>query len=182
VSTEKLPVHVENSKHCDNFKFSPFASVIGRKPKKSRPTLAIPDSPVPSLVSPPPKPHQYTNRPPAKSISSTVRSGDDSLEPRTPPDVQTDRVSFPRSVLTLSDPDPFASGGISVPRTILDRGRMSSTSTHDVYSNKDEVDFLHHPSHLSMSSHSDSRNGTPSLESAGPCLSPIADGRGTSPR
>lgn len=180
-------MHVESSKQSDACKFSPFASVMGRKPKKSRPTLAIPDSPVPSLVSPPPKPHQYTNRPPAKSISSTVRSGDDSLEPRTPPDVQTDRVSFPRSVLTLSDPDPFASGGISVPRTILDRGRMSaysSTSAHDVFSNKDEVDFLQHPSHLSMSSqsHIDSRNATPSLESAGPCQSPTSDGRCTSPR
>lgn len=190
VSTEKLPIHIENSKHSDGFKFSPFASVMGRKSRKSRPTLAIPDSPIPSLVSAPPvysKPHQYTNRPPAKSISSTVRSGDDSLEPRTPPDVQTDRVSFPRSVLTLSDPDPFASGGISVPRAVLDRGRMSiysSTSAHDVFSNKDEVDILQHPSHLSMSSqsHSDSRNATPSLESTGSCFSPIADGRGTSPR
>ncbi|KAG1864774.1 hypothetical protein DFJ58DRAFT_772719, partial [Suillus subalutaceus] len=189
VSTEKLSVHVENSQHSDNYKFSPFASVMGRKSKKSRPTLAIPDSPVPSLVSTPAgysNPRQYTNRPPAKSISSTVRSGDDSLEPRTPPDVQTDRVSFPRSVFTLSDPDPFASGGISVPRSILDRGRISvysGTSAHDAFSNKDEVDFLQHLSHLSMSSqsHSDSDYATPSLESTGFCLSPIADGRGTSP-
>ncbi|KAG1757136.1 hypothetical protein EDB19DRAFT_1932795 [Suillus lakei] len=191
VSTEKLPVHhIENSKHSDSFKFSPFASVMGRKSKKSRPTLAIPDSPVPSLVSAPAvysSHHQYTNRPPAKSISSTVRSGADSLEPRTPPDIHTDRVSFPRSVLTLSDPDPFASGGISVPRSILDRGTLSvysSTSAHDVFSNKDEVDFLQHPSHLSMSSqsHGSSRNATPSLESTGPCLSSSADGCGTSPR
>lgn len=190
VSTEKIPVLVENSKHSDSSKFSPFASVMGRKPKKSRPTLAIPDSSVPSLVSAPAdysNPRKYTNRPPAKSISSTVRSGDESLEPRTPPDVQIDRVSFPRSVLTLSDPDPFASGGISLPRSILDRGKMSvysSTSAHDVFSNEDEVDFLQYPSHLSMSSqsHSDSRDATPSLESIGPCLSPIADGRGTLPR
>lgn len=189
VSTEKLPVHVENSKYSETSKFIPFASVMGRKSKKSRPILAIPDSPVPSLVSAPAgysNTRQYTNRPPAKSISSTVRSGDDSLEPRTPPDVQTDRVSFPRSVFTLSDPDPFASGGISVPRSILDRGRISaysSTSAHDVFSNKDEVDFLQHPSHLSMSSqsHSDSDNTTPSLESTGFRLSPIADGRGTLP-
>lgn len=188
-STEKLPIHVESSKHSDNFKFSSFASVMGRKSKKSRPTLAIPDPPLPSLVSAPAgysNPRQYTNRPPAKSISSTLRSGDDSLEPRTPPDVQTDRVSFPRSVLTLSDPDPFASGGISVPRSILDRGRISAysgTSAHDVFPNKDEVDFLQHPSHLSMSSqsHSDGHNTISSLESIGPFLSPIADGRGTSP-
>lgn len=187
VPTEKFPVHVENSIPSDSFKFIPFASVMGRKSKKSRPTLAIPDSPVPSLVSATTvysNPDQYTNRPPAKSISSTIRSGDDSFEPRTPPDVQTDRVSFPRSVLTLSDPDPFASGGISVPRSILDRGNMSvysNTSAHSVPSNKDEVDFLQHPSHLSMSSqsHSDSHNATPSLESIGP--SPIADGQGTSP-
>lgn len=190
-STEKLPIHVESSKLSDNSKFSSFASVMGRKSKKSRPTLAIPDSPLPSLVSAPAgysNPRQYTNRPPAKSISSTLRSGDDSLEPRTPPDVQTDRVSFPRSVLTLSDPDPFASGGISVPRSILDRGRISAysgTSPHDhMFPNKDEDDFLHHPSHLSMSSqsHSDGHNTTPSLESIGPFLSPIADGRSTLPR
>lgn len=187
VSTEKLPVHIENSKNSDSFKFSPFASVMGRKSKKPRPTLAIPDSPVPSLVSTSAvhsSPHQYTNRPSANSISSTVRSGDDTLEPRTPPDIHRDRVSFPRSVLTLSDPDPFASGGISVPRSILDRGVpsvYSSTSGYDVYSNKDEVHFLHHPSHLSMSSLSHGgSNATPSLESAGPCLSPTAD-RGTSP-
>ncbi|KAG2156663.1 uncharacterized protein EDB93DRAFT_1127808 [Suillus bovinus] len=187
-ATEKLP---ENSMQSDSFKFSPFASVIGRKSKKSRPTLAIPDSPLPSLVSPPAvysNPDRYTNRPPAKSISSTIRSGDDSFEPRTPPDVQADRVSFPRSVLTLSDPDPFASGGISVPRNILDQGSVSvysnNTSAHDVVSNKDQVDFLQHPSHLSMSSqsHSDSRNATPSLEFTGPYLSPMADSRGTSPR
>ncbi|KAG2044475.1 hypothetical protein BDR03DRAFT_1087066 [Suillus americanus] len=190
VSTEKIPVLVENSQHSDSYKFSPFASVMGRKSKKSRPTLAIPDSPVPSLVSTPPSysnPRQYTNRPPAKSISSTVRSGDDSLEPRTPPDVRTDRVSFPRSVFTLSDPDPFASGGISVPRSILDRGRISaysSTSAHDAFSNKDELDFLQHPSHLSMSSqsHRDSHIATPSLESIGFCLPPIVDGQSTSPR
>ncbi|KAG2076857.1 hypothetical protein BDR04DRAFT_1200024 [Suillus decipiens] len=134
-STEKLPIHVESSKLSDNSKLSSFASVMGRKSKKSRPTLAIPDSPLPSLVSAPAgysNPRQYTNRPPAKSISSTLRSGDDSLEPRTPPDVQTDRVSFPRSVLTLSDPDPFASGGISVPRSILDRGRISAYSGRDL--------------------------------------------------
>ncbi|KAG1754842.1 uncharacterized protein EDB91DRAFT_1022802, partial [Suillus paluster] len=109
VSAEKLPVHIENSKNSDSFKFSPFASVMGRKSKKSRPTLAIPDSPVPPLVSASavhPSPLHYTNRPPAKSISSTVRSGDDSLGPWTPSDVYRDRVSFPRSVLTLSDPDP----------------------------------------------------------------------------
>ncbi|KAG1828126.1 hypothetical protein EV424DRAFT_1387292 [Suillus variegatus] len=175
VPTEKFPVHVENSMPSDSFKFIPFASVMGRKSKKSRPTLAIPDSPSIRILT------STANRPPAKSISSTIRSGDDSFEPRTPPDVRTDRVSFPRSVLTLSDPDPFASGGISVPRSILDRGNMSvysMTSAHGVVSNKDEVDFLQHPSHLSMSSqsHSDSRNATPSLESTGP--SPIADKSG----
>ncbi|KAG0707507.1 hypothetical protein DFH29DRAFT_1055481 [Suillus ampliporus] len=186
VSAEKLPVHIENSKNTDGFKFGPFASVMGRKSKKSRPALTIPDSPVPPLVSASavhPPPLQYTNRPPAKSISSTVRSGDDSLEPRTPSDTNRDRISFPLSVLTLSDPDPFAAGVISVPKNILDRGRLSvysSTSTRDVSSNKDEVDFLQHPSHGSMSSQSHGGGYvTPSLESTGSRLSPTADGRGT---
>jgi hypothetical protein len=155
-SADKLSLH---SKNPDSFKFINFASVIGRKSKKSRPTIAIPDSPVPPLVSPAvhrSDPPSYTNRPPAKSVSSTVRSADDSLEPRTPSDVHRDRGSLPLSVLTLSDPDPFAAGAISVPRSILDRGRLSvysSTSANNVLS-KGDVDLWQRPSSASTSSQS----------------------------
>ncbi|OAX36301.1 hypothetical protein K503DRAFT_784458 [Rhizopogon vinicolor AM-OR11-026] len=181
VSADKLSLHSKNS---DGFKFSNFASMMGRKSKKSRPTLVIPDCPVPPLVSPSPvQPSdspQYTNRPPAKSISSTVRSGYDSLEPRTPLDVLRDRGSLPLSVLSLSD-DPFAAGAISVPQSILDRGRLSvysSTSANNMFSNKDEVDLWQRPSSASTSSQSHGwSNGIPSFESTWSPLSPKADGR-----
>jgi len=183
VSAEKLSLYNENS---DGFKFSPFASMMGRKLKKSRPTLAIPDCPVPPLVctsavhrSDPPR---YTNRPPAKSISSTVRSGDDSIGPSTPSDGPRDRISLPLSVLTLSDPDPFAAGVISVPQSILDRGRLSiysNNSANYVFPHKDEVEFLQHPSYASTSSQSHgSSNGTSSVASTRSPLSPTTEDHG----
>ncbi|KIJ66321.1 hypothetical protein HYDPIDRAFT_26682 [Hydnomerulius pinastri MD-312] len=146
ISTEKLPLHADGSKSPGTFKFNTFASVMGKKPKKSHPTLAIQDPTSP--INPPNGPGadrsttpRYTNRPPAKSISSTVRSGDESNEPRTPSDVAKDRISFPRSVMTLSDPDPFAAGAISVPQGIVDTNRLSvfsNSSGNDGLSKKSE--------------------------------------------
>jgi len=188
-SADKLSLHSNNP---DSFKFSNFASVLGRrKSKKSRPTLIIPDCPVPPLVSPSPftghrsDSPQYTNRPSSKSISSTVRSGDDSLELRTPSDVHRDRGSLPLSVLTLSD-DPFAAGVISVPQSILDRGKLSrcsSASANNAISNKDEADMWRRPSSASTSSQSHAgSNGIPSLEPPLSHLSPRADARSPWPR
>ena len=178
LAADKLSLH---SKNPDSFRFGNFASVMGKrsKLKKLRPTLTIPDCPVPPLVSPSPvsRPGNppYTNRPPAKSVSSTIRSGDDSLEPRTPSDVHRDRGSLPLSLLTLSDPDPFAAGAISVPKSILDRGRVSvcsTTSPNTLFSNRDEVDLA------STSSHSHSGvSEMPSLDSTWSPLS-HADSRG----
>ena len=51
----------------------------------------------------------YANRPPSKSVSSTV-SRVDSIGPKTPSDVRESR----QSLLTLSDHDPFAGRGITV--------------------------------------------------------------------
>lgn len=51
----------------------------------------------------------YANRPPSKSVSSTV-SRVDSIGPKTPNDVRESR----QSLLTLSDHDPFAGRGITV--------------------------------------------------------------------
>ncbi|KAF9225420.1 hypothetical protein BS17DRAFT_751167 [Gyrodon lividus] len=144
ISTEKLPLHVDGNKSPGNFKFNTFAAVIGKKPKK--PSLAFqnpssPSSPPNAPVSDRSDSSRYTNRPPAKSISSTVRSGDDSNEPRTPSDVPKDRMSFPRSIFTLSDSDPFAAGAISVPYGIADSGResvFSNSSPIDSFSKKND--------------------------------------------
>jgi hypothetical protein len=101
-----------------------LAAVLGLKSKK-HPSLAIEDPPVtayavqPSVQLPSVIHLQIrqpnTNRPPSKSVSSTLRS---SLELRTPSDNL--RLPFGQSLLSLSDPDPFASQGI-VPTTKLDQ-------------------------------------------------------------
>ncbi|KAF8844103.1 hypothetical protein BDN67DRAFT_963188 [Paxillus ammoniavirescens] len=145
ISTDKLPLHVDANKSPGSFKFNTFAAVMGKKTKK--PSLAFQDPPSPSIppnnsVSGRSNTSRYTNRPPAKSISSTVHSGDDSNEPRTPSDAPKDRISFPRSVFTLSDSDPFAAGAISVvPQGIADSNRasvFSNSSANDSFSKKDE--------------------------------------------
>ena len=46
-------------------------------------------------------------------------------EPRTPSDHPRDRRSYQNSLLTLSDPDPFAAGAVIVPRFDQDPNRLS---------------------------------------------------------
>jgi hypothetical protein len=145
ISTDKLPLHVDGNKSPGSFKFNTFAAVMGKKTKKPSLTFqdpSSPSSPTNSSVSGRSNTSRYTNRPPANSISSTIRSGDDSNEPRTPSDVPKDRISFPRSVFTLSDSDPFAAGTISVgPHGIADSNRasvFSNSSANDSFSKKDE--------------------------------------------
>jgi hypothetical protein len=111
-------------------KFNTLASAIGFKTKK-HPSLTIQDPPLPTKhVESPVTDRQelprYANRPPSKSVSSTVRS---SVELRTPSDAPRDPLAFRRSLLTLSD-DPFASGGISVP-AIQDPAHLCMYSTPD---------------------------------------------------
>lgn len=138
-------------------KLTSLASAIGFKPKKQSPTLAIQDPP-PTLVqyvtTPPANP---TTRPPSKSISSS-RTRVDSIEPRTPVDLPRDR----HSLLTLSDPDPFAGRpliAVPVPHLPSDPNRLSA------YSNPSVTDFVHKKheppspkriSYASSSSHSNS--------------------------
>ncbi|KIL00972.1 hypothetical protein PAXRUDRAFT_7759 [Paxillus rubicundulus Ve08.2h10] len=145
ISADKLPLHVDSNKSSASFKFNTFAAVMGKKTKK--PSLAFQDPSSPSTptndsVSGRPNSSRYTNRPPTESISSTVCSGDDSNEPITPRDVPQDRKSFPRSVFTLSDSDPFAAGAISVvTHEVADSNRVSvfsSSSANDSFSKKDE--------------------------------------------
>ena len=116
-----------DSQKQSGVKFNTFAAALGLKPKK-HPSLTIQDSTIVKHVESPKADRQessrYANRPPSKSVSSTLRS---SLEPRTPSDGQRDAMTFRQSLMTLSD-DPFASRGISVPG-IQDPSRLSVYSS-----------------------------------------------------
>lgn len=143
-------------------KLNTFVNAIGKRTKK--PTLTIQDPPpsimttpsirsaassyghsTPSTAATSPEYSQtpfFTNRPPAKSVSSTVRSYEFDersdphtiSEPRTPSDHPRDRRSYQNSVLTLSDPDPFAAGSVILPRFMQDPNRLS------VYSDSSMLD------------------------------------------
>ncbi|KAF8922074.1 hypothetical protein CPB85DRAFT_1247189 [Mucidula mucida] len=125
-----------SSTKSSNGKFNTLASAMGFKSKK-HPSLAIQDPPpmptrtvVSTVVSEDRR--GYTNRPASKSVSST-RSQAESSGPRTPVDSQRDLRH--QSLLTLSDADPFAASGISVPHSPLDPGRLS------VYSNSSMLEY-----------------------------------------
>lgn len=164
-------------------KFNTLASAMGFKAKKQHPSLAIQDPP-PFIrtvhpTSPPASAtveRSYTNRPPSKSISSTIRSRQDSLEPRTPSDGQRDVLPKRQSLLTLSDSDPFASRGISLPPTPNDPNRLSiySNSSIPEFLSKGETSmFFNRSSYASSSSNSYSHGelsplsalGSPTFES-----------------
>jgi hypothetical protein len=91
-----------HSKQSHSLKFNTFAQVLGFKQKKLE-SLTIQEPP---RVQPPSPRHAY--RQTSNSVS-TLRS---SLEPRTPSDPPKDPLPFRKSLLTLSDSDPFASQGI----------------------------------------------------------------------
>ncbi|KAI0654265.1 hypothetical protein C8Q70DRAFT_1058667 [Cubamyces menziesii] len=164
--SEKYPSSPASSKHKDglpSLKFNTLASAIGLKSKKL-PALTIQDPPSPVAPSlhynpnsrpgtgnstPSTSDHApfFTNRPPAKSVS-TVRSSEydfdaasdphTTSEPRTPSDHPRDRMSYQTSVMTFSEIDPFASGGIVVQHLPQDPNRLS------VYSDSSMLD-PHHP-------------------------------------
>ncbi|KAI1788817.1 hypothetical protein LXA43DRAFT_924554 [Ganoderma leucocontextum] len=140
-------------------KFNTLASAMGFRSKKL-PALTIQDPPSPLRPSHPytnSRPGSgtsgsissavidrapfYTNRPPAKSVS-TVRSSeydydaasDPHSEPRTPSDHPRDRLSYQQSVMTFTEIDPFASGGIIVQSLPQDPNRLS------VYSDSSMLD------------------------------------------
>lgn len=129
-------------------RFNTFvASAMGKRSRKPTLTIQDPPSPRPFVTSPssassfsPPNtattsPAQspfFTNRPPAKSVSTVTsyefdqRSDPYTIsEPRTPSDHPRDRMSYQNSVLTMSDPDPFAAGGIVVAGAPQDPNRLS---------------------------------------------------------
>lgn len=140
----------KSKEHSTGSKFNSFvASAMGKKHKK--PTLTIQDPPPPLLTSysTPASLRSAANspvstvtsiqapwhRPPVKSVAGTIRSyeydGDQASdhhtmsEPRTPSDHPRDRRSYQNSLLTLSDPDPFAAGAIVVSRFDQDPNRLS---------------------------------------------------------
>ncbi|KII94138.1 hypothetical protein PLICRDRAFT_171813 [Plicaturopsis crispa FD-325 SS-3] len=133
VSAEKRSSHNPSlsQKSSGSLKLNSLASAMGLKPSKKHPSLAIEEPPSPlepmnsSMIDLPIQPVHYQNRPPARSVS-TVRSSDDPNEPRTPSD--RERLSFPRSLLTLSDADPFAARGMTPPKG-YDPNRLSVFST-----------------------------------------------------
>lgn len=117
---EKIPPHLDGTKSPGSFKFNTLSAVIGRKPRKLRRPPPNQDQ-VPVSPTSYPNPPRHSRRPPSQSVSSTVRVGDDSVKPQTPSDAPKGRLSLnPPSVLTLSDPDPFAPNAISVPSSITD--------------------------------------------------------------
>ncbi|KAF9245762.1 hypothetical protein BU15DRAFT_70832 [Melanogaster broomeanus] len=173
ISTEKLPLHVDGNKSPGSFKFNTFAAVMGKKSKK--PSVAFHDRsspPIPpnSSMSERSNSTRYSNRPPATSVSSTVRSGDDSNGPLTPCDVSKDRMSFPRSVFTLSDSDPFAAGSISLSQEISDSNRtsvFSNSSANDGFLKKTESILpFRRSSFASTSSQSHGNSQSTKLQSA----------------
>ncbi|KAH9858035.1 hypothetical protein C2E23DRAFT_718654 [Lenzites betulinus] len=178
-------------------KFNTLASAMGFRSKKV-PSLTIQDPPSPvapltpsyaghsrpgtgsSTPSTPDHTPFYTSRPPAKSIS-TVRSSEydfdavsdphTTSEPRTPSDHPRDRMSYQTSVMTFSEIDPFASGGIVVQHLPQDPNRLS------VYSDSSMLD----PQHQKRGDTSNSRRSYGSSSSnshgnsfEGQALSPLS--------
>ncbi|KAK0246317.1 hypothetical protein EDD85DRAFT_803770 [Armillaria nabsnona] len=151
---------------------SKFNSLTSVFKSKKHPSLAIQDPPLPpsrpvlSAVSPSDLGRsksqnvQYT-RPPSKSVSSTLSQAESS-EPRTP--VDSNREMHHQSLLTLSDIDPFASHGISIPHSPLDPNRLS------VYSNSSIIEYskqsdtgIRRGSYASSSSQSNYYGDSPSF-------------------
>ncbi|KAF9040477.1 hypothetical protein BDZ89DRAFT_1060555 [Hymenopellis radicata] len=157
-----------SSVKSSNGKFNTLASAMGFKSKK-HPSLAIQDPPpmptrtvVSTVVSEDRR--GYTNRPASKSVSST-RSQAESPGPRTPVDGPRDMRH--QSLLTLSDADPFAANGISVPHSPVDPGRLS------VYSNSSMVEYskrtdaaVNRGSYASTSSYSQGHSDLASISRA----------------
>ncbi|KAH8099268.1 hypothetical protein BXZ70DRAFT_1009086 [Cristinia sonorae] len=130
---EKSSIHsnATSAKSSASSKFNSFVTTaIGKKPKKHAiaiqdppPSISVRPSPAPTLSgrstaehSPLTSPHSI--RPPNLDYSRSLRhydvdqSSDFQSEPRTPSDHPRDRSSYQHSLLTMSDPDPFASGAM----------------------------------------------------------------------
>ncbi|KAL0071731.1 hypothetical protein AAF712_000653 [Marasmius tenuissimus] len=145
--SEKSSQRDHSTKKSDGSKFNTIASAIGLSKSKKHPSLTI-QNPPPAILTAksqgeplysPRTPPVYASRPPSKSVSST-KSRVDSLEPRTPSDSR-DSGSHRHSLLTLSDPDPFAARNFSL-TSPEDPNRLSA------YSGSSNPDYLIQPKTL----------------------------------
>lgn len=146
-SYPSLPLEFEKDRLADpspkqSSKLNAFASVMGLKPKKYN--IAIQDPPPTSSQSPY-SPDSYTSNYSSRPLSNAVslNTEDETYEPTTPSD----------SIMTISDPDPFASTGILGPHNIdgEDPNRLSVLSDASKYS---EYGAQYRQSYASSSSNS----------------------------
>lgn len=155
--SEKCSLHSDrDAKSPRSFKFNTLAAAMTRKSKKSHTPLPIQDQP--PFPPPPHNAPKYPTRLSSKSVSSTIRSGDDPVQPKTPTDGPRDRLSFPLSIMTLSDPDPFSAKAFAVPKGSRNRNGLalfSSPSVTDIVPKENASTFASaRTSFTSASSHS----------------------------
>jgi hypothetical protein len=155
---ETLPAQNNSRKSSSGMKFSTITSAMGFKSRRHQP-ITIPE---------PPSGHdasdgidkqaiRLVNRPPAKSVSSTVQSLDDPVEPQTPTDSTKGGIRSRGSMLATPESDPFFSEGIRFQPTIHDPNRLSvysSSSLSEMGSRKNDFTALNRVSYTSTSSHS----------------------------
>ncbi|KAI0082106.1 hypothetical protein K474DRAFT_1671261 [Panus rudis PR-1116 ss-1] len=179
------------------------ASAMGKKkklpiqdpPPPSPPTRPPPPPPLVTSLSEPntsslpsahtsrhPKSSPYEGGPLARRYYDTDEFSDPHTisEPRTPSDHPRDRLSYQTSVMTLSEPDPFASGGILSP-FIHERNRASvySDSSYLEVSKRTDA-YSNRMSYASSSSNSHSLRSDG--QSSRAQLSPPATSAGRTPQ
>lgn len=153
--SEQSSAQGNSKKLSAGMKFSTLTNAMGFKSKKH----------LPSVQGPPSKRDasradnqtvRYTNRPPAKSVSSTLQSLDDPVEPQTPSDYAQDSNRSRRSMLATPESDPFFSNGIRFQPVVHDPNRLSvysGSSQSDNTSKKNDMSF-NRSSYTSSSAHS----------------------------
>ncbi|EIN13994.1 hypothetical protein PUNSTDRAFT_48860 [Punctularia strigosozonata HHB-11173 SS5] len=187
-TTHSTDEKAANKLRAPSYRRVPSASKLANafglgKSKKQQPELAIQDPPDSSR--PPASPfiqtalrHQQEERPvrlgrpPARSVSTVATEA----EPRTPSDAGRNRGS----VLTLSDPDPFAAHVVS-PTAPQDRSRLSAYSDKSQWDQKarkpipDRLSYASGSSSLSYHTGESSGSGktrSRNIEARQPCAEP----------
>ncbi|KAJ7631163.1 hypothetical protein FB45DRAFT_917689 [Roridomyces roridus] len=128
-----------------------LASAIGLKPKKPQPPpLTITDAPrIPASVVPIPAPSPTARRPASGSVSSAK-----SIEPKTPKTPEDALHPRRGSLLTLSDPDPFAARAVAV-HSPSDPNRLLAFSNSSLLAHETKSpEGMNRVSYASSSSHS----------------------------
>ncbi|TCD66500.1 hypothetical protein EIP91_001325 [Steccherinum ochraceum] len=188
---DKSSVHSSgtgSAKSSTSSKFNTFVhSAIGKKSRK--PTLTIQDPPPsisirhsPSFTSakstaePTPLNSPSSPQPSSSEYGHTLRYYDldqssdfhTVSEPRTPSDVAKDRSSYQHSVLTLSDPDPFASGSMIFSPFAQEINRSSVYSDNSLLDpNSKRPDMMLYNNRISYGSSSSNSHSNPSADGHG---------------